>query len=235
MGREGLGQQLFLFLLAAAVVVQEARVVALVGPGATDAVDEHVAIGGGRGGRGCFLKVLRLGACHLLLVTAEAKGVARTRAPKPGRQRRRRGLLAVAIGVGGLRQRGGEVQVDGLHAGLTVALRGKAEGRRAENAAALASAARAGVGAGRRGAVDAVAHATRGRRGREGVLLLAVAPPEDGQAGDQRGAAGAWFTHRDGEVGGAFGTHTHTTRGLQDSTSPMEESQEDASKNSLKI
>lgn len=184
-GREGLGEQLLLLLLAAtAVVVHKARVVALVGPGATDAVDEHVPIGGG--GRGRFLKVLRLGASHFLLVAAEAERVARAGAPEPGRQRRRRGLLAVAISVGGLRQRRGEVQVDGLHPGLAVALGGKAEGRRAEDAATLAGAARAGVGAGRRRAVDAVAHTTRGRRGRERVLPLAVAPTEDGEAGDQR-------------------------------------------------
>lgn len=226
MGREGLGQQLLLLLLAAAVVVQEARVVALVGSGAADAVDEDVAIGSGRRGRGPFLKVLRLGARHLLLVAPEAERVAGTGAAEPGGQRRRRGLLAVAIGVGGLSQRRGEVQVDGLHAGLAVALRGEAQGRRAENAAALAGAARAGVGAGWRGTVDAVAHAARGRRGREGVLPLAVAAAEDGQAGDQRGAAGAGFTHRGGEVGGACRTHTHTTQELLNSCSPLEDLRE---------
>ncbi len=77
--RKRFGQQLFLLpgrpfvvIAATAVVIEEPRIITLIGPRATDAVYKHISIGCG-GGRGCFVKILSLRACDLLLVTAKPK------------------------------------------------------------------------------------------------------------------------------------------------------------------
>lgn len=197
-GRERLRQQLFLvarrtFGAAAAstVVVEEPGVVALVPSGAADAIDEHVPIGCG-GGRGPLVEILGLRTRDLLLVASESKGMSR---PGPAaavcEARRRRRLLVVSIGVGALRHLGFMVQVYGLVRRNAVPFGRETERRSAEKAPALPGAARAGVGAGRRRAVDTIPHSPRRRRGGERFLPLAVAPAENRQTGDESGTARA--------------------------------------------
>lgn len=140
----------------AAVVVEEPRVVALVGPRAADALNEHIPVGCG-GGRGHFFKILGLRARDLLLlVAAEPKRVAGLGPPDTLADSCSR-LLAIPIRVGALRQRGGEVQVDGMGAWITVPFRRETEGGGSEKAPAFPGTAGAGVGAGGRRGVDAIA------------------------------------------------------------------------------
>lgn len=89
---------------------------------------------------------------------------------------------------GGISPLGAIVQVELYRVAVPLAV--EAEGRCAEQAAALARAAGAGVRAGGRRSVDAIANTARGGRGREGVLSLSDAASEDGKPGDQGGAAG---------------------------------------------
>lgn len=115
----------------------------------------------------------------------KAKGVARLGPWKHSAilEAQRRVVLA-AVGVLGWVQRRG---LDAWR--LTVPLAAEADGGRAEQAAALSRAAVAGVGAGGGRGVNAIAHAGRGWGGGQRFLPLTYAPPEDGQPGDERGAA----------------------------------------------
>lgn len=108
-------------------------------------------------------------------------GTPATLAESCGRRRSYR-LLVVSVCISGLRQGGREVQVDGLNAWIAVPLSRETERRRAKQAPAFAGAARAGVGAGGRGGVNAISHSPRGRGGGEGLLPLAGAAAEDWQA-----------------------------------------------------
>lgn len=210
---ERLRKQLFLLawwpsvvVTAATVVIEDPGVIALIGSRAADAVDEHISIGR-RGRWWSLVKVLSLRACDfLLLVAAKSKWVAwlgpSAAIAEPRWHRRAYCLLIISVGIGALCQRRCEVEVDRLDTWIAVPFTCEAERRRAEQAPPFPGAAGAGVGARRRGGVDAISHSAWRWRGGKGLLPLAAAAAEDWQAGNKSWSPWAWFTHLKAEAVG---------------------------------